>query len=155
MGIDYPAKFELVVREHIHHISEVSKRGYKFVQINIFEILIEMLESRGLFERACQREKQVGIEALHKTLSGPLSREKIAQFIANKYSISEQDFVLISGIGSSLAVSARARITQCVARCLWQYALGSFLSRRIQWPRFTSIWDHCFKKLLPSLQISP
>lgn len=99
---DYPAKFELVVREHIHHISEkLSKRGYKFIQINIFEILIEMLESRGLFERACQREKQVGIEALQKTLSGPLSQEKIAQFIANKYPISEQDFVLISGIGSS------------------------------------------------------
>lgn len=99
---DYPAKYELAVREHIHHISEkLSKRGRKFALINIFEILIEMLEARGLFDRACQREKQVGIEALQKTLSGPLSQEKIAQFIAEKYPISELDFVLISGVGSS------------------------------------------------------
>lgn len=99
---DYPAKYELVVREHINHISEkLSKRGRKFVLINIFEILIEMLEARGLFDRACLREKQVGIDALRKTLNGPLSQEKIAQFIADKYPISELDFVLISGIGSA------------------------------------------------------
>ena len=46
---DYPAKYELLVREHLKHVDEkLNKRGYRFVHLNIFEVLIDMLEERGL-----------------------------------------------------------------------------------------------------------
>lgn len=60
-----------------------------------------MLEERGLFDRACQREMQVGVDDLRKTLAGPLSQEKVAKYIAEKYQPSELEFVLLSGLGSA------------------------------------------------------
>ena len=76
-------------------------RGYKFENLNIFQVLVTMLEERGLFDRACQREKKVGIEAIKKTLSGPLSQEKVAKFIASNYDIEQMDFLILSGLGSA------------------------------------------------------
>ncbi|MGL5529523.1 MAG: DUF1788 domain-containing protein [Plesiomonas shigelloides] len=99
---DYPAKFELIVREHLKHIDEkLIKRGYRFAHLNIFEVLIEMLEERGLFERACQRERQVGLDAIRKTLGGPLSQEKVAKYIAEKCRPADLQFILLSGLGNA------------------------------------------------------
>ena len=91
-----------LVRDHLKHVDQkLNKRGYRFVHLNIFEVLIEMLEKRGLFDRACQREMQVGVDGLRKTLAGPLSQEKIAQYITETYQPSELEFVLLSGLGSA------------------------------------------------------
>ena len=99
---DYAAKHELIVREHLIHITEkLSKRGYIFESVNLFEILIEMLGSRGLLERTFTREKQVGVDELRKTLAGPLSQKKIAEFIANKIHPESLEFVIISGLGNA------------------------------------------------------
>lgn len=38
---DYPAKYELLVREHLKHVGlKLNKRGYRFVHLNIFEVLM-------------------------------------------------------------------------------------------------------------------
>lgn len=99
---DYPAKYELIVRDQLTHIIErLSKRGHSFKHVNIFEILIEMLESRNLLERTFAREKQVGIDEIKKALAGPLSQEKIAKFIADKIKPESLEFVIISGLGNA------------------------------------------------------
>ncbi|MBE0446428.1 BREX protein BrxB domain-containing protein [Psychrobacter sp. FME5] len=97
---DYPAKHEILVRENLESITKkLENRKYKFEHLNIFEVLISILEERGIFDRACQREKKVGIDAIKKTLSGPLSQEKVAKFIASKYKLDELDFLILSGLG--------------------------------------------------------
>lgn len=99
---DYPAKYELAVRSHLNQITDkLQKRDYRFEHLNIFEVLIDMLETRGLFDRVCEREKKVGVDSLRKTLSGPLSQEKVARFISDKYKPDELEFVLVSGLGSA------------------------------------------------------
>ena len=99
---DYPAKYELVVRDDLMHIIEkLTKRGHNFRHVNIFEILIEMLESRNLLERTFTREKQVGIEELKKALVGPLSQDKIAKFITDKIIPETLEFLIISGLGNA------------------------------------------------------
>lgn len=99
---DYPAKYEIIVREQLNLIDQkLTKRGYRFIHLNLFEVLIEMLEERGLFQRACERELQVGVDGLRKTLAGPLSQDKVAKYIAQKYQPSELEFVLLSGLGSA------------------------------------------------------
>ena len=99
---DYPAKHELVVRDYLTHITDkLSKRGYKFSHINVFQTLVEMLETRNIFERACAREKQVGIDEVRKTLAGPLNQKKVAEFIAKKIQPESLDFVLMSGLGNA------------------------------------------------------
>lgn len=99
---DYPAKHEILVRENLESITrKLESRKYKFEHLNIFEVLISILEERGIFDRACQREKKVGIDAIKKTLSGPLSQEKVAKFIASKYKLDELDFLILSGLGNA------------------------------------------------------
>lgn len=99
---DYPAKQELVVRDYLTHlIDKLEKHGHTFVTINIYEILVEMLASRGLLERTFSREQQTGVEAVRKTLSGPLSQKKIAEFIADKIKPESLDFVLLTGLGNA------------------------------------------------------
>jgi hypothetical protein len=99
---DYPAKHELVVRDYLKHLADkLGKRGYQFINVNIYETMIEMLASRGLLERTFSREKQVGVDAIRNTLSGPLSQKKIAEFIAENIQPETLDFVLLSGLGNA------------------------------------------------------
>jgi len=99
---DYPAKHELVVRDYLKHLADkLGKRGYQFINVNIYETIIEMLTSRGLLERTFSREKQVGVDAIRNTLSGPLSQKKIAEFIAENIQPETLDFVLLSGLGNA------------------------------------------------------
>lgn len=45
---DYPAEYELVVREHIQFLTtKLINRGHNFANINLFESLIELLEQIG------------------------------------------------------------------------------------------------------------
>ena len=82
---DYPAKYELVVRDYLTHLTEkLTKHDHQFVTVNIYQTIIDMLTSRGLLERTFNREKEVGVEAVRKTLSGPLSQKKIAEYIAEQ-----------------------------------------------------------------------
>ena len=118
---DYPAQYELIVRENLDHlINKLNKHDHCFEHINIFQILINMLESRGLLDRTFKREKQVGTDALRKTLAGPLSQEKVAKYIANRvFKDSEApqtlDFVILSGLG-----------------CAWPFVRGHELLSALQ-----------------------
>lgn len=98
---DYPAEHELVVREELVHIIKRLQKRHNFTHINIFAEIVALLEERGLFARACEREKQVGLEALKKNLSGPLQQDKIARHLAEKYDFSSFDFVMVSGLGNA------------------------------------------------------
>jgi hypothetical protein len=104
---DYPAPHELIIRENLEHITtKLKKHDHNFEHINIFQILIDMLESRNLLERIFKREKEVGTDELRKTLAGSLSQEKVAKFIAdslltNKSDAKPLDFVILSGLGNA------------------------------------------------------
>lgn len=104
---DYPAESELEVREHITFMNEkMNKRGRTFTNINLFEIVIEMLEARKLTERAFKTQKERGDEALFKALKGPLEQNRVAEFIANKIDLdnsgeSKTEFILLHGLGSA------------------------------------------------------
>lgn len=99
---DYPAKHELIVREHLAHLTDkLEKRGLKFTNVNIFQTMIDMLSSRGLLERTFDREKQIGVDALKASLSGPLNQKKVAEFIANQIHVGSLDFVILTGLGNA------------------------------------------------------
>jgi len=98
---DYPAEHELVIREELEHITKRLKKRHTFAHINLFAEIIALLDERGLFERACEREKQVGLEALKKNLAGPLQQDKIAKYLSQKYDLRGLDFIMVSGLGNA------------------------------------------------------
>lgn len=99
---DYPAEYEIQVRDHIDHISErLTKRGYNFLSLNLFAVLIELLEERKLYDKAVNRELESGAEQIRQSLKGPLSQVKVAKYIADIYQPQNYDFVMLFGVGSS------------------------------------------------------
>ncbi|WP_293648751.1 DUF1788 domain-containing protein [uncultured Pantoea sp.] len=98
---DYPAQQELQVREYLAFLFKKLDKKYTFTELNIFQVIIDMLEERKLFERICQREPELGLETLKKHLAAPLSQKKIAEYIARTVDLPSQDFVILTGLGNA------------------------------------------------------
>ena len=104
---DYPPESELTVREHLEYMTErLDKRGRNFKSINLFEAIIELLDSRKLTERAFKVQKERGDDALFNALKGPLEQNRVADFIASKIDFgscekNKTEFILLHGLGSA------------------------------------------------------
>lgn len=98
---DYPAKQELQVREYLHFLFKKLDKKYTYKTLNIFQVIIDMLEERKLFDRICQREPELGLETLKKHLAAPLSQKKIAEYIARTVDLPAQQFVILTGLGNA------------------------------------------------------
>lgn len=99
---DYPAQFELTVREHLIFLSnKLLQRDRRFASINLFECIIELLQQRNLLDRAFKMQQERGDEALFNALKGPLEQNRIADFIAEKADLANSEFILLHGLGSA------------------------------------------------------
>ncbi|MEZ0175390.1 MAG: DUF1788 domain-containing protein [Candidatus Reddybacter sp.] len=99
---DYPPEEELLVRQHLKFLTEkLTKRGYQFSNINIFESIIQLLEEEGVLEDAFELQKNEGDEALREALKGVLGQEDIARYLSTKINPEEPQFVFLSGLGSA------------------------------------------------------
>jgi hypothetical protein len=99
---DYPPESEILVREHLEYMSErLTKRGRIFKSINLFEAIIELLDSRKLTEKAFKVQKERGDDALFNALKGPLEQNRVAEFISSKINPETTEFILLHGLGSA------------------------------------------------------
>jgi len=95
---DYLPESEKLVQEQIEIITNrLDKHNkHKYVHIDLFDILIEMLKTEEILEDAFEKQKQEGNEALKDALEGTLSQEYVAEFIENKYDFADKKFVIIT-----------------------------------------------------------
>lgn len=98
---DYPPQREQQVREHLTFLFKKLEKNHTFTSLNIFQVIIDMLEERKLFERICQREAELGLDTLKKHLAAPLSQKKIADYIARTVDLPSQQFVILTGLGNA------------------------------------------------------
>ncbi len=99
---DYPAEYELVVREQIQFLTDkLANRNHRFASINLFECLIELLQQRNLLDRAFKLQLERGDDALFNALKGPLEQNRVAEFIAEKAQLEHCEFILLHGLGSA------------------------------------------------------
>ncbi|MBK1631998.1 cytoplasmic protein [Thiohalocapsa halophila] len=103
-AFDYPPERELAVREHIGFLLEqLPKRrpGLRVVHVNLFSLMVEHLKARGFYDKALQKQRQAGDEALRKALAAPLDAAKLAAVLADQVDPANRDLVLVSGVGSA------------------------------------------------------
>ena len=100
---DYPARDELRVREHIkvmkgrlasHHAE------LRILHLNLLDVVLAYLRQRGLFEKALKMQESKGDTAVLRALQGPLSAEKIRDFIAAEHVPTDYNLLLLTGVGS-------------------------------------------------------
>ena len=102
-NFDYEPEHELDVRKYIEFLEAMLAKKHshlKVANINLLTTVVDYLADRKFVDKAIQMQKAKGDEALLKALKGPLHMGKFAPYLADKYSASGQDIILISGVGS-------------------------------------------------------
>jgi len=100
---DYPPEEELIIREHVRFLIEhvpKAKPGLKVTHVNLFDLVLDYLRSRNLLGRSLQMQREKGDEALMKALRAALHENKLAQVFEQAARPTENDLVLVSGVGS-------------------------------------------------------
>lgn len=100
---DYPPEDELRVREHISfllgHIPK-QRPGLRLKHVNLFDFVLDYLESRSLLDKAITMQREKGDATLIKALSGPLDEQKIAIHFGVIAEPGQHDLIIVSGVGS-------------------------------------------------------
>ena len=100
---DYAPEEELKVREYLAFLTGfLSKKQshLKVISINLLEIMRDYLEERKFLDKAVQMQEKKGDHALLKALAGPMHMDKLAPYMMEQTNASEQDIILIHGLGS-------------------------------------------------------
>lgn len=101
---DYPPEHEVRVREHLRILLEhipKQKPNLRVYHINLFDFVLDYLKGRNLLDRAIQKQKKDGDEALKSALVAPLHETKLASVFAEVVRPEQQDLVLMSGLGTA------------------------------------------------------
>ena len=62
---DYEPKYEMLVREHVHFLKQKindGDYGFKIKEFDLYEIMLELLESKGYLEKNFKMEQVKGSE---------------------------------------------------------------------------------------------
>lgn len=99
---DYPPEDELKVREHValikHHFEKTGT--IRIVEINLFEVLLDILKAKKVFDKVLVSEPQWSSQKLKSSLA-PLTRvELVVNQIAERVG-QAHDIVFLTGIGSA------------------------------------------------------
>ena len=102
---DYSPKDEMIVRERIPFIKSKAQSSYNIniVEIDLYEAIIEILESKGYLKKNFEMEEKRGSEfvmnATKKALRLTLSNDLLVKYIVEK---SEGcDIVFLTGVGKA------------------------------------------------------
>ena len=81
-------------------VSNLEKLGVSIIEINLYDLSIEILKERGIWEQIIESEELVSKEQLKELLQGVLDTETyLIPAISNKLSCREFDVLFISGVG--------------------------------------------------------
>ena len=100
---DYPPEQEVRVRDQLRLLLEhipKQKPNLRVHHINLFDFVLDYLKGRNLLDRAIQKQKKDGDEALKSALIAPLHETKLASVFAEVVRPEQQDLVLMSGVGT-------------------------------------------------------
>lgn len=101
---DYAPEDELKVRDYLRTLLDhipIQKHGLRVKHIDLFDFVLDYLKSRELLDKAIQKQRAEGDEALKKALLGPLNVEvKLTPFFLQVVQPNQQDLVILSGVGS-------------------------------------------------------
>ncbi len=101
---DYPAEYELYVRERIEFMKKKNEKSgddYQIVVFDLYDIIIDILKTKGFLEKCYEFEKKKGFERITKSV-GNMLRITAADSLIVKHireNTPEKAIVFLVGIG--------------------------------------------------------
>lgn len=81
-------------------VKALEKKGVHILEVNLYDLAMELLEKRNIFERIFEIEKKVSKDQLLELLQGVLDAEKyLIPAIGEKMAAREFDVMFITGVG--------------------------------------------------------
>lgn len=102
---DYDPEYELLVRDRVEFIKDKAKGAYglNIIEFDLYEIMIEILESKGYLKKNFIMEEKKGSEqvftATKKALRLTLDNDLLVQYISER--LDGVDIVFLTGIGKA------------------------------------------------------
>ncbi|MBO1687386.1 DUF1788 domain-containing protein [Clostridium butyricum] len=102
---DYDPEYELLIRDRVEFIKDKVKGAYglKIVEFDLYEIMLELLDSKGYLKKNFIMEEKKGSEqvftATKKALRLTLDNDLLVQYISER--LDDADIVFLTGIGKA------------------------------------------------------
>jgi len=130
---DYDADGELQVRDYLATMLE-RIQGYhsdlRVLHLNLLDVVIAYLDKRGLLDKAIALEQSKGDAGLLKALRGPLTGEKVRDFIEAEYQPNQYDLLILSGVGSVWPLLRAHSLLNCLHTIMGHTPLVMFYPGR-------------------------
>jgi Domain of unknown function (DUF1788) len=98
---DYDPEHELIVQKFVLGLQQkLAASSTSFVEVDLYQIILDILEERGLLQKAFDLEERKGNNDLAKTLKSVLRPEKVVEKIQQLVQ-GQKDLILITGVGAS------------------------------------------------------
>ncbi len=101
---DYPPEQELALRDFLAAVIEPALKKQqpplRFATINLFDLVIDLLEDRRLLEKAIEMQAKQGDDKALESLRRVLKEDKLAERIVQQHNPNELDLLMITGVGS-------------------------------------------------------
>ncbi|MEQ8186528.1 MAG: DUF1788 domain-containing protein [Candidatus Eremiobacterota bacterium] len=97
---DYPPEDELFIRDYIKYIFKqlsIAEADIKPVEIDLYNIMLEILKNKKIFDKVIPMEKAKGDKELKKALYPVLKPENFIKIIKDK--IEGHNLIFLTGIG--------------------------------------------------------
>lgn len=95
-----PQEFNEMSRLYGQLVNTLRNKGIRVLKINLYDLTIELLKARGIWDRVIETEESLSKEELKELLQGVLDPEKhLIPAIAQKMARQEFDVMFITGVG--------------------------------------------------------
>lgn len=127
---DYNPKYELLIRDRVKFIKEkaLSSHGLNIALFDLYEVILDLLDSKGYLEKNFKIEKQKGsdyvLNATKKTLRLTLENDMVVKYIAER--LDGADVVFLTGVGKAWPIIRSHTILNNLHRIVEEQPLVMF-----------------------------
>lgn len=101
---DYPPEQEMAMRAWLTDVIEPGLRKHvpaiRFQTVDLFQLVIDLLKERKLFDKACEMQASKGDAAVLASLRSVLKEDRLAARMTEKLNIAELDLLIVKGVGA-------------------------------------------------------
>ncbi len=126
---DYAAEDELVVRDHVVWMKKrisTHYSGINVIHLDLLDVVVAYLKKRDIFDKTIDMQATKGDAAALRALNGPLSAERLCDFIATEHNLADHDLLLLTGVGSVWPMIRAHSLLNCMHSVVGQMPLLMF-----------------------------
>ena len=101
---DYPPEEEMAMRAWLADVIEPGLRkqvpAVRFQTVDLFQLVVDLLDERKLFDKACEMQANKGDAAVLASLRSVLKEDRLSARMTEKLDVTQLDLLIIKGVGA-------------------------------------------------------